>query len=635
MSRNFPPLAVPIWMQKLKNGAYISKQGLERCLLPFMKEGEATQAVDNAMKLGILVPKAKGNGNRILLCFSQKVTKPLTKDPYCFECHLSGTTRLKKCAACVRSFHVACQRKDPHRPNYAVPSDRGQPHQFPLNESDVEQAIAQEDSEESDNETPMPEPAVLIEPPPQIEVDYNCNISSMSRQSLKHEDYSDNDVYFVSEQPARKRRRASSYIKNEDVHSNESSDELDHCTPCRLLKLPSLLNPPHVTTDELNCLLGYSWQKHQSWLKKDVRKHISKHWGEHDATLVKSVLFTNDVLGLSDIAQSIQTHKFKQLCELLIDLLDLQHNIGVFFGTKCEIYNATKWLLRDITHDIREIRRCSDCYRYSNEANRSTLWFAKPCTQRHELVYAKQQGSPYWPAKVIRVMTKNCNIYDVRFFGGSHGRALLSHRKIRPIDADLSALNQKLKNSRALHMALRELHCHKMLLHQPMYLFNFYADPQEAQMLIDRTLSHYMDIARPATPALSRKRKATTAIARVQPSRRCSTATRPEAFSEINSSTTSSSPTFENSTQMAHNELVQEVFILNSQLNRVNNELTAVKQDLNAVKRQRWCQHCLKSAKFDCCFAASYCSQECQRLNKRLHQGSCHLKGRRAIQNRL
>lgn len=37
----------------------------------------------------------------------------------------------------------------------------------------------------------------------------------------------------------------------------------------------------------------------------------------------------------------------------------------------------------------------------------------------HELVYAKQKGFSYWPAKVIKVTPEG---YDVRFFGGLHQR---------------------------------------------------------------------------------------------------------------------------------------------------------------------------------------------------------------------
>lgn len=37
----------------------------------------------------------------------------------------------------------------------------------------------------------------------------------------------------------------------------------------------------------------------------------------------------------------------------------------------------------------------------------------------HELVYAKVKGFQFWPAKVIR---KDDDIYDVRFFGAFHER---------------------------------------------------------------------------------------------------------------------------------------------------------------------------------------------------------------------
>ena len=37
----------------------------------------------------------------------------------------------------------------------------------------------------------------------------------------------------------------------------------------------------------------------------------------------------------------------------------------------------------------------------------------------HDLVYAKQKGFSYWPAKVIKITPEG---YDVRFFGGLHQR---------------------------------------------------------------------------------------------------------------------------------------------------------------------------------------------------------------------
>ncbi|KAL7738438.1 hypothetical protein ACLKA6_006749 [Drosophila palustris] len=593
-----------------------------------MTEDEASQTVENAITAGILVPKGKG-AKQTLLCFSKELgkQKSLMNYPYCFECQLSRTEPLKKCLLCTRSFHPDCQRKKPIHPNYSVPSDRCQPHRLPLNESDMEDS--------SEDEDDAPPQTITMEQ----ELDCNSNINIISRNSLKHEPDSSDDVYFVSEQPARQRKRCSPYtVKSEQAPDNEANDDLQMCTPCRLLKLPDLLNPPHMSIEELNCLLNYAWQKHHSWIQKDVRKHMTKHWSDRDATLVKNLLFKNDLLGISDISHSIEMKKFKHLSQFLIDVLDLQHNIGVFFGTMCEEYNATKWLVRDLTHDIREISRCSDCYRHSNESNRSAFWFAKPCTQRHELVYAKQHGSPYWPAKVIRVMTKKCNIFDVRFFGGDHSRALIPARDILPIDDDISKL--KIKATRPYNAAIREFTCHTMLLHQPMYLFSFNADPRDADNLINRALLHCMEAAevsaskkrpRAATPASAKKRKRSAAVStpnmpqRVQPNRRCSIAQGTEDTTLQLENIATSSPTFEmqGGTVPGYQELIQEVFTLNEQLIRHKAELDILRDELKAVKRKRWCQQCLNEAEFDCCFTASYCSDACKRRDKRRHQANC------------
>lgn len=231
--------------------------------------------------------------------------------------------------------------------------------------------------------------------------------------------------------------------------------------------------------------------------------------------------------------------------------------------------------------------------------------------------------------KVIRVMTKKSSIYDVRFFGGSHSRALISSRDILPIDADRSLL--KIKVSRTYKAAMVELRCHMLLMHQPMYLFNFYADPLEAENLINRALPHCMEAA--STPSPAKKRKLTTGSRlgattpkfpqRFQPLRSCSIFQRPDALQEITVSV-ASSPTLEMHAPMSgYHDLVQEIFVLNEQLSRNKAEMDNLKEQLNAVKRKKWCQHCLEEASFDCCFSASYCSDVCKRHDKRRHQSTC------------
>ncbi|KAH8298537.1 hypothetical protein KR044_009941 [Drosophila immigrans] len=621
------------WMDKLKNGSNISNKMLERCLLSILSEGEAIKAVEDAVNVGVLVSKQNTNGKRNSLSLTQKLSKQKAKiDPYCFECHLPNSGPVQKCIMCIRSFHVECQRKNPRRPNYSVPSDRCQQYRFPLNESDMEES-SDEDASQSGSVTMETQGSQKDTP---YELDCNSNINIVSQNPLKHEPDSSDDVCFVSEQPGRKQKHSSTYVKSEESPHNEANNELQLCTPCRLLKLADFLNPPHMSIEELNYLLNYSWHTHHTWVQRDVRKYMAKNWSDRDATLVKNLLFVNDVLGISDIAQSIEANKFKLLSEFLVELLDLQHNMGIFFGTKCEEFNATKWLLRDITHDLREISRCSDCYRHSNESSRSAFWFAKPCTQRHELVYAKQHGSPHWPAKVIRVMSKMGNIYDVRFFGGSHSRALIPARDILPIDTDISKL--KTKSSRQFNSAMRELTCHNMLLHHPIYLFSFHADPREAENIINSALPHCMEPTsrsakrpRVSTPTFSNRRSAAVTTPslpqRVQPRRRCSIAQVSDNLQDMTLHIATPSLTTESQVPLkVYNELMQEVLHLNKQLTEKKAELAIKRAELEAVKRKRWCQHCLEEAEFDCCFTASYCSVACQRRDKRRHQSDCNLQ---------
>lgn len=93
-------------------------------------------------------------------------------------------------------------------------------------------------------------------------------------------------------------------------------------------------------------------------------------------------------------------HRYTSLEEFQVDCETLVHAIGVYFGVEMlkggQIGQA---FLRDAMHDIQEIKLCHDCFRKSNEKNHE-WWFCLPCTVPHEVVWAKQTGYPYWPAKV-------------------------------------------------------------------------------------------------------------------------------------------------------------------------------------------------------------------------------------------
>lgn len=123
----------------------------------------------------------------------------------------------------------------------------------------------------------------------------------------------------------------------------------------------------------------------------------------------------------------------------------------------------------EAVYEIDEVIQCPDCYRHSNEKF-DEYWFAKPCARtRHQLVYAKMSGFPYWPAKVISI---HKNIYDVRFFGTVHSRYTLSKRFIKPISEDIKKLNG-VNNSEDLKAALDEMEKHLELLKMSRSKFSF------------------------------------------------------------------------------------------------------------------------------------------------------------------
>ena len=73
--------------------------------------------------------------------------------------------------------------------------------------------------------------------------------------------------------------------------------------------------------------------------------------------------------------------------------------------------------------------------RYANTRG-DKHWFAKPCRPFHEIVYAKQKGFPYWPAKVVGKENSDGQL-EVRFFGGFHQRALVDRHHIKPITTNI------------------------------------------------------------------------------------------------------------------------------------------------------------------------------------------------------
>ncbi|XP_067637957.1 uncharacterized protein [Eurosta solidaginis] len=626
--------------------------------------------------------------------------KDIPHDFYCFECHLPGA--LTNCRQCPRTFHRLCYRKDPERPNYPVPSGKLQKNRPPAfssgtdTDSDVEgtmrgsasfdyesdaraaSSLLQMDAGSSLNSwaqqrfadeitvdsTSSPVQAVFdtfIE----NEMGNTTNSSTLipilnDSNKLFGEDFDMEsktkvDVVCLGEvrPPTRKKPRtitSNVSYKSEIMLNEEKESDFDLCTCCRLLKTAEIRHPPNMQPDELCHLIEFTFERNRSWVNHDVLTYLeSIKLPSRCIAIVSKLLLKFPGISLESIAAKLKAKKYKLLTEFLVDVLDLQHTIGVFFGPNGTEMESTKWMVRDIGYDLAEIRRCPDCFRHSHEKH-SNVWFAKPCLQRHELVFAKHSGFPYWPAKVIRVLANNK--YDVRFFGGNHSRALIESRFIRSIDTDIKSL--KIGNKPAIKKALEELRIHQVLAAYPPSIFSFHANKSEMEQIIrnalQRTANQFMANSNKGRKPPTRRQT----ICNIVPNRNMNSFLdiSGDGHSLPNVEPTLSDSGFLNETEArlrarrnqkkspkkstrAANTLVSasdlkqvqdqldDALKLVSATQKKNEKLLAnidkLKESIKKhehekkiLKRKQWCYWCLNEAIYLCCFRAAYCSQVCQ-----------------------
>uniref|UniRef100_A0A1I8NRZ6 MYND-type domain-containing protein n=1 Tax=Stomoxys calcitrans TaxID=35570 RepID=A0A1I8NRZ6_STOCA len=674
----------------------------------------AKEAIVLALGDGLLMPvssvctsprprAALPESKRVRLPNSHEVRVNTSHDWYCYECHLPG--QLEHCGQCWRSFHRVCFRKNPERPNYAVPSSKKQKNRLPAfssdtdSETDADTAARCSTAMDSDHETRENSSQVQVcQPRSRNSIhevadndDNPCSpqINQPEPKPLIDEDIESKskvDVVCLGEvrPPNRKRPNTTASnisYKSENVTLGDEDDvDIELCTSCRLLKRANLHNPPNLQSDELSHLINYTFSYNREWLTHDVREYLTaQRFNVKEINLINHLLLYSPIKRLTDIASKMQRNEYKFLTEFLVDLLDIQHNIGVFFGPYSTEMESTKWLLRDVAHDLSEIRRCPDCFRYSHEKD-SVIWFAKPCVQRHELVYAKHSGFPYWPAKVIRVLANNK--FDVRFFGGTHSRALIDVRFIKPIDSDVKSL--KLGNSPTIKKAMEELRYHQMLSTYPPSKFSFHANLQETEEIIRTVIS-----SNPNTTILKDRRsrngkRRKSAVISIEDdmflggntTSQDSTAgsshsTRrvvgqqnivcpelkvsvkrlkphqiPSSFYESSNNSISEKRTTRKSTKNTSGKdqsqgwkkmlkeieearkIINEYKVKNEKLQSQKQKLreTIKKQELERkiMKRKQWCYWCLSEAIYLCCFRAAYCSQICQSRHwKEGHSKEC------------
>uniref|UniRef100_A0A674ES24 Zinc finger, MYND-type containing 11 n=1 Tax=Salmo trutta TaxID=8032 RepID=A0A674ES24_SALTR len=143
-------------------------------------------------------------------------------------------------------------------------------------------------------------------------------------------------------------------------------------------------------------------------------------------------------LDVTNIQENLTEGKYKSFDEFKADAQLIVHNTAILFGVHSDQAEIARLLYSDTCHELNELMLCKNCFYLSNA--RPDNWFCYPCTPNHEVVWAKMKGFGYWPAKVLQ---REDNQVDVRFFGHQHQRAWIPADNIQDIKVSVQQLQVK------------------------------------------------------------------------------------------------------------------------------------------------------------------------------------------------
>uniref|UniRef100_A0A3Q3FD06 Zinc finger, MYND-type containing 11 n=1 Tax=Labrus bergylta TaxID=56723 RepID=A0A3Q3FD06_9LABR len=145
--------------------------------------------------------------------------------------------------------------------------------------------------------------------------------------------------------------------------------------------------------------------------------------------------------------------EFKADAQLIV------HNTAILYGVQSDQAEIARLLFSDTVHELNELLLCKNCFYLSNA--RPDNWFCYPCSPSHDLVWAKMKGFGYWPAKVLQ---RDDNQVDVRFFGHQHQRAWIPADNIQDIKVSVQQL--QVKRSSGWKKACEELEMYQRFLRE-------------------------------------------------------------------------------------------------------------------------------------------------------------------------
>ncbi|XP_077101122.1 zinc finger MYND domain-containing protein 11 isoform X2 [Siphateles boraxobius] len=164
-------------------------------------------------------------------------------------------------------------------------------------------------------------------------------------------------------------------------------------------------------------------------------------------------------LDVENIQENISEGKYKSFEDFRADAQLIVHNTAILHGVNSDQTEIARLLYNDTCHELNELMLCRHCFYLSNA--RPDNWFCFPCSPNHELVWARMKGFGYWPAKV---MQREGNQVDVRFFGHQHQRAWIPSDNIQEITISVQQL--QVKRSSGWKKACDELELHQRFVRE-------------------------------------------------------------------------------------------------------------------------------------------------------------------------
>ncbi|CAB3360904.1 Hypothetical predicted protein [Cloeon dipterum] len=250
---------------------------------------------------------------------------------------------------------------------------------------------------------------------------------------------------------------------NDCLPDQYKSDNLK-CPTCT--EIEDELSSKNHNLENLNKCIGFVCERVKLFVPENLllrkvpvglfQKSVS--YQDFEVEPYREVLIFYEQMSVGKMARKAQNREYKTLAEFVADANTLFHNVQVFHHGNNQFPAPTlKPMQRTLMHDADELKNCLQCFLYSNEQPEN--WYCLPCDPPHTLVYAKQKGYCYWPAKVIKKNEEGRKVkYDVRFFGPPYERALIEEAFIKPITTPVSSLS--LKRTAKLNSALDELENH-------------------------------------------------------------------------------------------------------------------------------------------------------------------------------